>query len=561
MDQEEINENKLYAKILKKESQILTLQDLTYFPIDYILRCVEGNYQGKQIKLRDLGDEFFIGESDECELSIKNSNIEIKHAKLKYVKDSIYYIIEDCLTKTGTWKKISNLEDYFEINNDFTEFSLFQYKFTIEKDKNILNNEENKKYVLKFIEGNINSNQKEIIIEDGCNLLIGKHDCVIKLDIPCSEMHQYLIKNISGKVLIINKTYEVTNDGLFYKINKNDITLLRGGDIIKLGDSLFRLLTHNWGLTTELGHKSKQEDKYCIIDDLRIFDEIVVPMYAVYDGHGGFHCSVFLQKHFHKNIKDIIILKNIKESKNILVDLSNALQEAIIYTDFCFYEKEFTSPHQGSTCILLIFIANRIISCNLGDSLAILYKNDDTKIFLSKDFKPLREKEQDRIRSKNAIISKDGRLLGQITVSRGFGDWRFKDPSNKDNLKKLELSNIKFNDYAMSNRAEFRTIEINPFTMKYIIIVSDGVFQYSSFQSVFDIINKYMNMEIVEGENEIVNVPSVVDNVRLDIINKIHGSTVKKKSVTADNMTLILVDLSIKSLNEEVYNLNKKNNN
>ena len=285
---------------------------------------------------------------------------------------------------------------------------------------------------------------------------------------------------------------------------------------------------------------------------MRIFDEVVVPFYAVYDGHNGYLCSIFLQKHFHKNVKDICNIRKIKESKNILVDLTNAIQEAIIYTDFAFYDEVFASPHQGSTCVMLMFLANRVICCNLGDSLAILYKSDDTKVFLSKDFKPLREKEQDRIRSKGGFISKDGRLQGQITVTRGFGDWRFKDPSNKETVKKMDISSLKFMDYTMSNRAEFRTFEINPLTMKYIIIVSDGVFQYSSFQSVFDIINKYMDMEAEENQSDTANVPSVTDNVRLDIINKIHGSTVQRK-VTADNMTLILVDLTNKAIDLDLF--------
>lgn len=542
----EDNEPKLYAKILKKEAPVLTLNDLTFFPTDYILRCVEGNYQGRQVRLHDLGNEFYIGESNDCELSIKSSNMNSKHAKMKYINDTIYYTIEDCDTDTlGTWKKISNLEDYFEVTRDYTEFVLFQYRFCIEKC--------NGKYRLKFLEGKPkNADYESQNIDDGCNLSIGKLDCVVNLDIPCSESHKYVIKYCNEKIIIVNKTEEITNEGLFYKIHKDDVTLLRAGDFIKLGDSCFRILTHNWGCTTELGHKNKQEDKYCIIDDLRIFDEVVVPFYAVYDGHNGYLCSIFLQKHFHKNVKDICNIRKIKESKNILVDLTNAIQEAIIYTDFAFYDEVFASPHQGSTCVMLMFLANRVICCNLGDSLAILYKSDDTKVFLSKDFKPLREKEQDRIRSKGGFISKDGRLQGQITVTRGFGDWRFKDPSNKETVKKMDISSLKFMDYTMSNRAEFRTFEINPLTMKYIIIVSDGVFQYSSFQSVFDIINKYMDMEAEENQSDTANVPSVTDNVRLDIINKIHGSTVQRK-VTADNMTLILVDLTNKAIDLDLF--------
>lgn len=530
---EQDEDQKTYAKILKKEAPTLSLNDLTFFPIDYILRCVEGNYQGKQVRMKDLGDEFVIGEDDSCDLSVKSSDLDAEHTKFKCIRNTVYYEIADCNTRTGTWKFISNLEDYYELKNEYTEFLLFQHRFCIELKEN--------KHYLRFIDSP-NNNISGMTLDDGCNLLIGKIDCIINLDIPSTENHKFIIRNNNGKVHIINKTEEVTNEGLFYKINPEEKNLIRAGDVLKLGNLTFRVLVHNWGYTTELGHKNKQEDKFCIIDDLRIFEDVVVPIYAVYDGHGGFACSIFLQKHFHKNLRDIIKLKKLTESKNILMDLADAVQDAIIYTDFSFYEN-FTSYNQGSTCVLLIFIANRVVCCNLGDSLAILYKKDNSKIFLSKDFKPQREKEQERIKSKGGTINKAGRLLDEITVSRGFGDWRFKDPKNKDAVKKLHIA-PNFGDYTMSNRAEMRIFKIDPATVDYVIIVSDGVFQYSSFQSVFDIINTNIISE-KEDENETLpSIPSVADKVRLDIINKIHGNFVKKNSITADNMTLILVHLN-----------------
>lgn len=547
-----------YAKILKKELPELTFSDLLFFPTDYVLRCVNGYYQGRQVRLKSLGNEIIIGSSDKCNLNIKSSNLSDEHCKLKYIDETIFYTIEDLNSETGTWKKISNLENYFEIKRDYTEFIFFDYKFFIEKTDP--NSKTNSKYKLRFINNiskdnknngvninnisNCNFTSNDISLEDGCDLTIGKQNCVIELDIPTSENQKFNITNHNNKVYISNTTEEITNDGLFYKINTSDVTLLRAGDVIMIGNCHFRLLVHNWGITTELGNKNKQEDRYCIVDDLRIFDEVVVPFYAVYDGHGGFYCSEFLQKNFHKNIKDIIGLRKVKESKNILVDLANAIQEAVIYTDFSYYKNSFSAPNQGSTCVATIFIANKILCCNLGDSIAILnYKKDDIKVFLSKDFKPTREIEIDRLRSKNAKINNEGRLLGDITVSRSFGDWRYKDPTKPENVKKVD-GPIVYGEYTMSNRPEFRIFDIDPSSMDYVIIVSDGVFQYSSYQSVFDIINKYLEIEKDDNINNLINIPTVTDNVRLDIINKIHGGTVNKRHVTADNMTLILVHLN-----------------
>lgn len=532
-DNEKIN----YAKIFKADPNVnLTLSDLSYFPTDYIMRCVEGNYQGRQIRIKELGDEIYIGDSEDCELSIKYSELESKHCKLTYIQNSIYYSLEDCGSKLGTWKRISNLEESFEITNDYTEFKLFNHYFVIEKLEN--------NHYLRFTETTSNYKGVSKQIMDNSVLTLGKESCIINLgDLKCSENHKFGICKYQNRVFIINNTEEITNEGLFYKLDKEEIALLRAGDIFKIGETSFRLLVHNWGLTTELGDKSRQEDKYCIIDDLRLFDEVVVPFYAVYDGHAGASCSIYLQKNFHRNIRDIINLRKLKSSKNILADLTSAIQEAIIYTDFAFNNEIPFSPHQGSTCVMLFFIANKVICCNLGDSVAILHKSDNSKVFLSKDFKPTRPKEAERVKQKNGFISNEGRLLGLISVSRGFGDWRFKDPKKPENVKKLEVM-ATYDEYLMSNRAEFRIFEIDYKTCDYIIVVSDGIFQHTSFKSVFDIINNALKYEKQEFNDSLVNVPSASDNVRLEIINRSYAMKNKKKASPTDNMTLILVHLN-----------------
>ena len=85
--------------------------------------------------MRELGNNFYIGDSEECELNIKFCKLSEKHCKLKLLGESIYYSLEDCESENGTWKRISNLEDYVEIKQDKTEFKFFNYEFCIEKIK------------------------------------------------------------------------------------------------------------------------------------------------------------------------------------------------------------------------------------------------------------------------------------------------------------------------------------------------------------------------------------------------------------------------------------------
>jgi serine/threonine protein phosphatase PrpC len=159
---------------------------------------------------------------------------------------------------------------------------------------------------------------------------------------------------------------------------------------------------------------------------------------------------------------------------------------------------------------------------------------------MSKDFRPSREKE--RIAARKGYVTNDGRLLGLISVSRSFGDWKYKDPKQKDVLRKaISGKTVDFEEYLISNRAEFRILDYDPRIDKYIIIVSDGIFQHAPNSNViFDTINKYLAMEKSEYSS-LKNVPNVTDNIRLDLINNIYGDFNTKGK--ADNMTLILIHL------------------
>lgn len=269
------NEKKTYAKHVGKGEKI-KLKDIAFFPIEYILRCVDGPYEGKQIRIKDLGDEIIIGSGSECNFYLKDSGISKKHCKLTWVPSTIIYFLEDLESDLGTWLKISCLDDAYEIKEN-TVFSLFQHVFEITNDSS--------SKVLRFFEGP--KKGTEYNIDEEAIIMLGKKGTDIELEMKCLENQIYKIMRIKGRIFIINNCDEMTDEGLFYKIHKNERAVVRGGDIIRIGKSCFRIIVHNWGIFSEIGDRMQQEDRNCIIDDLRLFDEVVIPFYAVYDGHGG----------------------------------------------------------------------------------------------------------------------------------------------------------------------------------------------------------------------------------------------------------------------------------
>jgi len=524
---EDKEEKKLFAK-LNHYQEPIELKDIPCNPPDYIIRCVEGPFEGKQFHINDLGNEFKIGSDDNCDFCIKDEALSLKHCQITVIKGSVLFSLKDLDSKEGTWLKISSLEDGYEIIEN-SIFKIFQHEFEIIKKDNT--------NLLIFKSGNKMGSQ--YVIQDNTTLMIGKKNCDIELEYESNVNFSFKIYKSKDKLFIIDCTEEISENGLFMKLNKEEFAVVRGGDIFKVGKSSLRILVHNWGIFSEIGDRKHLEDKFCIIDDMRLFDNMIIPYYAVYDGHGGVSCSLYLQRHLHRNLKDLIRLRKIANSKNFFHDLCETIQDAIMYTDVYYYETENSAIHHGSTCVFNFFIGNKILCCNLGDSISILVRSN-LKVYLSKDFRPTREKEKGRILDRKGYVTNDGRLLGIISVSRGFGDWKFKDPKKKEFIKK-QISNksFEFDEYLISNKAEFRIIDLDPHEDKYIIIVSDGIFHHSPNSNfIFDTINKYMNDE---KDKRIKNIPNVVDNLRLDLINNIYGDPTSKGK--SDNMTLILINL------------------
>ena len=523
-------EEKLYAKIFDStEFEGKTKDDLIFFECDYILRCISGPFFGKQIRLKDLGNIITIGNSESNNLlNINDKSIEEKHCKLNYVKDTFFYILEDENTKSGTWIKILSIEDGYEINED-TEFSLFENNFKIIFDDNLI--KKKKECKIEFISGKLKGKSYEMI--KGETVGIGKKDEKINLDI--SENFLIKIVSINDKIYILDETEEnYIEDGLFMRIK--DKILIRSGDCFKIGDSYFKLIPFNYAVFSEIGDRTYQEDKFIICDDLRLFDDIIIPYFAIYDGHGGYSCSEYIKKNLHHEIHYYMKELLEEKSQNFLNDIINALQKIIILVDINYFDSELNfSSHHGSTCVFVFFIGTYVLCCNLGDSVSILLRKNEKNIYLSRDFNPKREIEKQRIELKKGYITNDGRLLGNISVSRAFGDWKFKDKQKQALLK----NNKEFGEYLITNRAEFRLIELNPDLDNYIILASDGIFLRETQENLCHSLNTFINMG--DKDNGLIDIQSALDNFRLELIKKYNSD--EKNKGDSDNMTLIVIKL------------------
>ena len=80
----------------------------------------------------------------------------------------------------------------------------------------------------------------------------------------------------------------------------------------------------------------------------------------------------------------------------------------------------------GTTAVAVILTPDSIVCANAGDSRAVYAKAGCKAVPLSYDHKPDDEEEDRRIREAGGYVS-GGRVEGDLAVSRGLGDFRFKD--------------------------------------------------------------------------------------------------------------------------------------
>ena len=204
--------------------------------------------------------------------------------------------------------------------------------------------------------------------------------------------------------------------------------------------------------------------------------------FAVYDGHGGNGCSLYLKNNLHKNITEFST-KGIKTAIEI-TENSFLSSKAIDYN----YDLLDTS---GSCGVILLIKKNKCIIANIGDSRLVMFKNKRV-VFSTSDHKPNTYIEKHRIESQGGSvyqttaaipIYQNGKLIeipwrvcpGGLSVSRTFGDIESKDE---------RFGGKKGVVVALPDISEF---ELND-EYNFIVIGCDGIFDVLSNGEIIECI-------------------------------------------------------------------------
>ena len=268
---------------------------------------------------------------------------------------------------------------------------------------------------------------------------------------------------------------------------------------------------------TKINLNPKEKDDYC-------------HFFAVYDGHGGNGCSLYLKNNLHKNISEFSV-KGLK--KAIELTENNFLTSKAVDSNYNLLDTS------GSCGVILLIKKNKCIIANIGDSRLVMFKNKKV-VFSTSDHKPNTYIEKHRIESSGGSvyqttaaipIYQNGKLIeipwrvcpGGLSVSRTFGDIESKDE---------RFGGKKGVVVALPDTSEFVLND----EYNFIVIGCDGIFDVLSNGEIIECIR--IVLKINKNKNKKIN------ELCGDFASMIIKSALAKESF--DNVSCIVIVFNLK---------------
>lgn len=293
--------------------------------------------------------------------------------------------------------------------------------------------------------------------------------------------------------------------------------------------------------------EKENQDSFFILNDVMGIDNYHI--YGVMDGHGanGQLVSRYIKQaaedYFNKEETYYPSTKKCRLPLNASSILNKLLIHDYVLIKNFFHKmsselinEKFDVHYSGSTCVIVFQVSNKLICANAGDSRAFLVKDyyhyqekkgsDPFSFFeseyLSRDHKPECPDEKER-------IEKMGGVVHQNTNKEGNKEGPFRVWVNGERHPGLAMSRSIGDEIAESigvvHNPEIIVKDITEST-KYIVLASDGVWEFLDNDQVMNIINIFFFKNDIKGACEAVMTEAT--------------SWWKKEDVGRDDITIII---------------------
>ncbi|ESW08499.1 hypothetical protein PHAVU_009G050800 [Phaseolus vulgaris] len=263
-----------------------------------------------------------------------------------------------------------------------------------------------------------------------------------------------------------------------------------------------------WGSIALQGLREEMEDDIIVRPDgLQGFS-----FAAVFDGHGGFSSVEFLRDELYKECVEalqgglLLVQKDFKAAKG-------ALQEAFLKADTRLLkrlEMNGEEDESGATATAVFIGGDELLISHIGDSSAVLCRSGKAEV-LTSPHRPYGSNKTSlneirRIREAGGWIS-NGRICGDIAVSRAFGDMRFKTKKNEMLQKGVQegkwsakfISRVQLNNDLVVAYPDIYQVALGS-DAEFIVLATDGLWDYISSSEavslVRDQLRKHGNIQL-----------------------------------------------------------------
>ena len=192
---------------------------------------------------------------------------------------------------------------------------------------------------------------------------------------------------------------------------------------------------------------------------------------SVFDGHGGGKCSLYLSENLHLKIIANSNFESFMNAQSVLLDAFKSCEDE--WNEIAEKNSEFS----GSCAIASLICGNDVVIGHAGDCRAVARMGKKT-FQLTKDHRPSDPAEKARIYAAGGFI-KNGRVMGALAPSRGFGDLDVKRKAPSPDV--------------IVSEPDITTLRMDPSTKgnpSFIVFATDGIWDCMPPERACDVVAK-----------------------------------------------------------------------
>lgn len=272
-----------------------------------------------------------------------------------------------------------------------------------------------------------------------------------------------------------------------------------------------------YGLSCMQGWRVSMEDSHSTILNVDLLNPEIKDsqfqnaFFGVYDGHGGEKVAIFTGENLPK-----ILSQNEQYIKGNYIQ---ALKDTFLSTDVAILNHdELSKDPSGCAATSTLITPTTIYCANAGDSRSILSINGLVKP-LSFDHKPTNEGEKNRIVNAGGFVDM-GRVNGNLALSRGIGDFEFKDARN-----------LPAEEQAVTALPDVLEHKLDTNNDEFIVLACDGIWDCLTSQQVVDFVRRY-----IKEDKSLIEISELMMNTCL-------APTSGGSGIGCDNMSVCIVAL------------------